>query len=102
MSTEWNVIVFDKPGSDRTKVRPQHLAAIPAAVNSGKVNFVGPLYHDIEKTKFAGSAYHMLADSKEEIIEFLKQDVFFSEGIWDMESVIANPLGVAYRKEKKL
>ena len=29
MSTEYNVIIYDFPNSDRSKVRPQHVADIP-------------------------------------------------------------------------
>ncbi|CUM63128.1 uncharacterized protein PRCAT00000695001 [Priceomyces carsonii] len=102
MSTEWEVIVFDKEGTDRSLVRPAHVAAIPEAVNKGIVNSAGAIYTDASKSKFAGSAFHIIADSKEEIIEFLKQDVYYKEGIWDINSVIAYPLGVAVRLPKKM
>lgn len=99
---EWNVIVFDKPGADRSQVRPQHVAAIPAAVNSGIVTSVGAIYQDVEKTKFAGSTFHMMAENKEEILEFLKKDVYNENGIWDLESVIAHPVGIACRLGKSM
>lgn len=99
---EWNVIVFDKPGADRTPVRPQHLADIPPTVESGVVTSVGAIYHDVEKTKFAGSTFHIMAASKEEILEFLKKDIFYKSGIWDLDSVIANPVGIVARKAKAL
>lgn len=99
---EWNVTVYDKPGADRTPVRAQHLAAIPATVNAGIVTSAGPIYHDVEKTKFAGSTFHLIANSKEEIIEFLKKDVYYKEGIWDIDSVVAHPMGVAVRKQKDM
>lgn len=99
---EWNVIVYDKPGTDRSQVRPQHVAAIPAAVNSGIVTSVGAIYQDVEKTKFAGSTFHLFAESKEEILEFLKKDVYYASGIWDLDSVIANPVGIACRLSKPM
>ncbi|CAK7901815.1 hypothetical protein CAAN1_11S04698 [[Candida] anglica] len=102
MSTEWNVIVYDKPGTDRTAVRPAHVAAIPAAVNSGVVKSVGAIYQDQSKTKFAGSAFHLMADSREDIIEFLKKDIYAKEGIWDLDSVVAHPIGVACRLGKAM
>lgn len=102
MAIEWNVIVYDKPGTDRTACRPQHVADIPQAVNKGIVTSVGAIYHDVEKTKFAGSAFHLIAESKEDIIEFLKQDVYYKNGIWDIDSVIAHPIGVACRLPKKM
>lgn len=102
MSTEWNVIVYDKPGADRSKHRPSHLAAIPETVTSGIVKSVGAIYHDVEKTKFAGSAYHLMADSREDIIEFLKKDIFAKEGIWDLDTVVAYPIGIACRVAKPM
>lgn len=100
--TEWNVIVYDKPGTDRTEVRPQHVAAIPASVNSGIVTSVGAIYKDVERTQFAGSTFHMMAESKDEIVEFLKKDVYYTAGIWDLDSVIANPVGIASRLGKTM
>lgn len=99
---EWNVIVFDKPGTDRTQVRPEHVKNIPASVNSGIVTSVGAIYKDINKTEFAGSTFHIMAESKEEIIEFLKGDVYNKAGIWDLLNVIANPVGIAARLSKKM
>ncbi|KAM9905909.1 hypothetical protein OXX79_001868 [Metschnikowia pulcherrima] len=99
---EWNVIVFDKPGTDRTSVRPQHVAAIPATVNEGIVTSVGAIYKDESKTQFAGSTFHMMAESKEEILEFLKKDIYFESGIWDIDSVIAHPVGIAARVGKAM
>lgn len=96
------MVVYDKPGADRTAVRPQHVAAIPETVNKGIVTSAGAIYHDVEKTKFAGSAFHLIAESKEEIIEFLKQDIYYKSGIWDIESVVAHPIGVAVRKQKDM
>ncbi|KAK6459095.1 uncharacterized protein RJT20DRAFT_4677 [Scheffersomyces xylosifermentans] len=101
MSIEYNVIVYDKPNVDRTKVRPAHVAAIASVVNSGIVKAAGAIYHDDAKTKFAGSAFHLVADSKEDVIEFLKRDIYYKEGIWDIENVIINPIGLAVRLPKK-
>lgn len=100
--SEWNVIVYDKPGTDRTEVRPKHVAAIPASVNAGIVTSVGAIYKDVERTQFAGSTFHMMAESKEEIIEFLKKDVYYAAGIWDLDTVIANPVGIASRIGKAM
>lgn len=99
---EWNVIVYDKPGADRSKVRPQHVAAIPATVNAGIVTSAGAIYADVEKTKFAGSTFHLMAESKEEILEFLKKDIYAQTGIWDLTSVVANPVGIAVRIAKDM
>ncbi|KAG7196221.1 uncharacterized protein KQ657_000234 [Scheffersomyces spartinae] len=97
---EWNVIIYDKPNTDRTGVRPQHMADIPSAVNSGIVKLAGAIYKDASKTQFAGSAFHLMAENESEIIEFLKKDIYYREGIWDIDNVIINPIGVAIRSTK--
>ncbi|EEQ39410.1 hypothetical protein EJF18_40334 [Clavispora lusitaniae] len=99
---EWNVIVYDKPGTDRSKVRPEHVAAIPATVNAGIVNSAGAIYKDVEKTQFAGSTFHLMAESREEVLEFLKKDIYYKSGIWDLDTVIANPVGIAVRLGKSM
>lgn len=101
MSTEYNVIIYDFPNSDRSKVRPQHVADIPANVPN-PIRSAGAIYQDEAKTKFAGSAFHLVANSKEEVIEFLKKDIYYREGIWDINSVVINPIGVAVRLPKKM
>ena len=101
MSTEYNVIIYDFPNSDRAKVRPQHVADIPANVPN-PIRSAGAIYQDEAKTKFAGSAFHLVANSKEEVIEFLKKDIYYREGIWDINSVVINPIGVAVRLPKKM
>ncbi|ABN64681.2 hypothetical protein PICST_42277 [Scheffersomyces stipitis CBS 6054] len=102
MSTEYNVVVFDKPNVDRLKVRSQHLAGIVSAVNSGVLTLGGAIYHDEAKTKFAGSTLQVAANSKQEVIDFLKTDVYYKEGIWDLDNAIIHPVGLAVRLPKKL
>lgn len=99
---EWNVIIYDKPNVDRTAVRPQHVADIPAAVNSGVVKAAGAIYKDAAKTQFAGSTFHLMAENEAEIIEFLKKDIYFRQGIWDIENVVMNPVGIAVRLPKSM
>lgn len=98
---EWNVIVYDKPNTDRSQFRPQHVADIPAAVDAGIVSSAGAIYKDVEKKQFAGSAFHLFAESREEILDFLKKDIYAREGIWDLDSVVANPVGIAVRLAKE-
>lgn len=102
MSIEWNVHIFDKPGVDRTPFRPQHLADIPGNVNAGVVVAAGPLYQDVEKTKFVGSGFILNASLKEEIKEFLSRDIFAKEGIWDMDLIVAYPTATGVRLAKDM
>jgi uncharacterized protein YciI len=102
MSIEYNVIVYDFPGTDRSKVRAQHLAGIAPTVNGGMVKSAGAIFQDDEKTKFAGSAFHLVANNRDEVMEFLKKDIYYKEGIWNLDNVVINPLGLAVRLPKKL
>ncbi|CCG20821.1 hypothetical protein CORT_0A04330 [Candida orthopsilosis Co 90-125] len=101
MSSEYLVTVYDFPNADRSKVRPQHVAAIPANVPN-PVRAAGAIYTDESKTKFAGSTFHLASNSRDEIIEFLKRDIYYKEGIWNLDSVQIYPLGIAVRLPKKL
>ncbi|KAK6202415.1 uncharacterized protein RJT21DRAFT_1813 [Scheffersomyces amazonensis] len=102
MSQEYTVIIYDKPGTDRTKVRPIHLQDLVGTVNAGVVIAGGALFTDETKTKFVGSTLQIAANSKEEVIEALKQDVYYREGIWDIDSALIYPSGMAVRLPKKL
>jgi len=101
MSSEYLVTIYDFPHTDRTKVRPQHVADIPANVPN-PVRAAGAIYTDESKTKFAGSTFHLASNSREEIIEFLKRDIYYKEGIWNIDSVQIYPLGIAVRLPKKM
>ncbi|KAI5951049.1 hypothetical protein KGF54_004123 [Candida jiufengensis] len=101
MSQEYLVTVFDKPNVDRSKVRPQHVKDIPANVPY-PIKSAGAIYTDELKTKFAGSSFHLVADSKDEIFDFLKKDIYAKEGIWDLENVQIFPIGIAVRLPKKM
>jgi len=103
---EWLAIVYDKPGTDRTELRPLHLKDIPPAVESGIVTNAGAIYHGLDfegkPSEFAGSAFNLVADTKEEALEFLKKDVYAKSGIWDVDNILIFPYGCAYRKGKDL
>ncbi|ODV95112.1 hypothetical protein PACTADRAFT_49863 [Pachysolen tannophilus NRRL Y-2460] len=102
---EWVVIVYDKPNTSRKGLREEHLAAIGPNVEKGIVKNVGAIYHDIptaDNRPFAGSSFNIEAESREEVIEFLKQDIFAKKGIWDIENALIYPYGCVYREAKKL
>ncbi|GMM58772.1 hypothetical protein DAKH74_053890 [Maudiozyma humilis] len=102
---EWCVVVYDKPGSDRSQFRPQHLAGIPPLVEQGKMVCAGAIYNEPttpggERT-FAGSHLQLVADTKEEALKIVHGDIFAKEGIWDLDNIIIYQFGCAVRKEKK-
>lgn len=102
---EWCVVVYDKPNADRSQFRPAHLAGIPPLVEQGKLVCAGAIFNEIPQEgkplNFAGSQLTIVADSKEEALEVVKNDVFAKEGVWDLENILIFPFGCAVRKEKK-
>ncbi|RLV96192.1 hypothetical protein JA1_000265 [Spathaspora sp. JA1] len=93
--------VFDFPNIDRTKVRPQHFVEVVPSVGN-PIKAAGAIYHDDARTQFAGSWFQLELESKEEVIEFLKKDIYCTEGIWDISTVAIYPIGVAVRLPKKM
>ncbi|KAH3672546.1 hypothetical protein OGATHE_002191 [Ogataea polymorpha] len=53
-------------------------------------------------TEFAGSSYNIVANSREEIIEFLKTDPYYKAGIWDVDNALIYPYGCAGRLAKDI
>ncbi|SCU93303.1 LAMI_0E13894g1_1 [Lachancea mirantina] len=100
---EWVAIVYDKKGSDRSQARPEHLAGIPPLVQAGKLVCAGAIYHDVidgKPANFAGSHLQIVADTKEEALEVVKNDIFAKTGIWDLENILIYPFGCATRAAK--
>ncbi|EMC97199.1 hypothetical protein BAUCODRAFT_32941 [Baudoinia panamericana UAMH 10762] len=80
----------------RMKVRPDHLSAIKSAVDTGFITFGGasldePLKEG-EGPKINGSAMLARADTKEQVLEKLKEDVYYKTGVWDWEKVSESTL----------
>lgn len=42
---------------------------------------------DPKNWAFCGSTLNVLADTREEVVELLKNDVYASSGVWDVEKV---------------
>lgn len=103
---EWIVIVYDVPNSRRAEFRPQHLANLPAVYAAGKVTSCGPTLAEspVEGSplKLNGSHFIWTADSKEEIIEELKKDIYYKEGVWDLDSATFIPVLSAFKHGKTL
>lgn len=72
-------------------------------MESGKLQMGGAVLTEVPKDdepsslQFAGSTIVTTASSKEEVVEFLKKDVYAQNGVWDVENVsetfsfLANP-----------
>lgn len=102
---EWCVIVYDKPGSDRSNFRAKHLAALPPLVEQGVLVCAGAIYNEPttpggDRT-FAGSHLQIAAETKQEALDVIYGDIFAKEGIWDLENIIIYQFGCANRKAKQ-
>ncbi|TKA48979.1 hypothetical protein B0A54_01055 [Friedmanniomyces endolithicus] len=92
---EWMVILPDRKDSlaARMKVRPDHLAALKPSVESGFFVFGGASLDEPVKEgegpKINGSVMVAVAESKEEVLDKLKADVYYTSGVWDVEKCIA-------------
>lgn len=71
------------------KVRPTHLANVLA---SDRLELAGGIASDFPPPvdgavpDFKGSAIIVKADSRDDAIAFLKQDVYVAEGVWDVDN----------------
>ncbi|AEO57079.1 hypothetical protein MYCTH_100127 [Thermothelomyces thermophilus ATCC 42464] len=96
---EWLVVVPDFPGAHekRIAVRPQHFANLGPVKESGVFQMGGAVLNEVPTSSdpkdfsFAGSTIVVLASSREEIKEILRQDVYAKEGVWDVENVSRFP-----------
>lgn len=94
------MIIYDKPINQRLKFRPTHFQAIPKLFENGTVTSAGPVFKDDERTQFAGSAFTIAAEKKSDIIDFLKQDVYAKEGVWDFDNIVIHPYTPVVRAQK--
>ncbi|TPX06907.1 uncharacterized protein E0L32_002403 [Thyridium curvatum] len=106
---EWLVVVPDVPGAlqKRLDVRPQHFAGITEHVKSGKIVMGGAILDDVPvddqptSLKFAGSTLQIVASSRDEVVEFIRGDVYAKSGVWDVEKAQIWPLKAAVRTPVK-
>ncbi|KAK3111902.1 hypothetical protein LTR53_012375 [Teratosphaeriaceae sp. CCFEE 6253] len=90
---EWMVVLKDKPDSlaARMKVRPAHLAALKPQVEAGFWVFGGASLDEPikegEGPQINGSVMIGVADSRDVVLERLKQDTYYTSGVWDVENI---------------
>ncbi|KAM7207601.1 hypothetical protein V8F20_002079 [Naviculisporaceae sp. PSN 640] len=102
---EWLVVIPDFPGvqEKRIAVRPLHFAGLKPMLQSGTFQMGGAILNEVPKDDqpssldFAGSTVIAVAESREEILEILKNDVYVKEGVWDLSKVQMWPLKCAFR-----
>ncbi|KAL0476032.1 hypothetical protein QR685DRAFT_514288 [Neurospora intermedia] len=102
---EWLVVVpdFEGVGEKRLEVRPDHFAGLGKNVDNGCFQMGGavlsepPTSDDPKTFKFAGSTIVLVAESREEVIKILKDDVYAQKGVWDVDNAQMWPFKCAFR-----
>ncbi|TQN73695.1 Aspercryptin biosynthesis cluster protein B [Colletotrichum shisoi] len=102
--SEWLVIIPDKPGSLATRFAVRSYGLSNLCVEPFRVSGVwkmgGPMLHELpaneepSSLKVIGSTIVCVAESKEEIMEMLKRDVYVDRGVWDLERVQMWPVSL--------
>ncbi|RDA82733.1 hypothetical protein CP532_2409, partial [Ophiocordyceps camponoti-leonardi (nom. inval.)] len=106
---EFLVIIPDKPGTQakRKQIRPTHLERIKPKIDAGIFKMGGslspspipahvfcallnsiPADDDPSSLDFAGSALVCRAQSEHHARSLLAEDIYSSEGVWDLEKVV--------------
>lgn len=52
-----------------------------------------PADDEVSSLKFAGSTIMVLAESRQAVIDLLKDDIYVESGVWDLEKVRTSPTG---------
>ena len=69
----------------------KHLEAIKTNVSSGAINMGGAMLEeepkDGEPLKVNGSAMLIAADTREEAMQIIENDIYYESGVWDPEKV---------------
>jgi len=100
---EWMVILPDHQGklSERLKVRSDHLKNIKPLVESGFWVMGGASLEEPVKEgegpKMNGSVMIALADTKDEVLEKIRKDVYYTSGVWDGSKIQIFPFKSAIR-----
>lgn len=81
MMQEYLVIVPDKANnSARAQIRDEHLKAIKPLVEKGVVTMGGATLG--EDGEMNGSALTIVADSRDDVMRILENDVYAKKGAW--------------------
>ncbi|KAG2420649.1 hypothetical protein HFD88_000262 [Aspergillus terreus] len=100
---EYLCILPDKPGAlqKRLEVRPQHLEGVKPLVENGSVVVGGAMFDEHpaagQTPSFKGSMLMVVAESKEEVMELIRKDIYSTSGVWDLENCQVIPFKSAVR-----
>lgn len=94
---EWLVVIFDHAAGQRLRFKTEHLATLRANINKGVVTSGGPLFEDAAQTKPFGSALTVKADSKAEVVDLLKSDIYAEKNVWNFDTLMVHPCAPRFR-----
>ncbi|KAH8893512.1 hypothetical protein GQ53DRAFT_745761 [Thozetella sp. PMI_491] len=102
---EFLVVIPDVPGmlEKRLEVRSKHFEGLTPNIESGTFKMGGAVLNSVPKDDeassldFAGSTLVLVAESKEEVLETLKKDIYAKSGVWDLEKAQIWPFKCAFR-----
>ncbi|PLB41782.1 YciI family protein [Aspergillus candidus] len=103
---EFLCILPDKPGALelRKQVRPTHFDGIKPLVESGRMVVGGAMLNshptDSQGPSFKGSMIIYTGESVEDVRKIIKDDVYATSGVWDLENVQIIPFVSAVRVAK--
>lgn len=100
---EWLCQVPDKSNAlqNRLAARPEHLKDLKPRIDSGVVVFGGATLSEQPAGEgtpaMNGSVLLIKADTKEEVLQILKNDPYTKNGAWDVENATITPFKSAVR-----
>ncbi|QIW97393.1 hypothetical protein AMS68_002911 [Peltaster fructicola] len=100
---EWLVILPDYSGAldKRMEIRPTHLANAKTSVAAGQLVMGGAILDEPvvegKPLNITGSAMMFCADTREEVLEQVKQDVYYKGDVWDKDKIL--PFKTAFRQQ---
>ncbi|KAL6838025.1 hypothetical protein V8C40DRAFT_231429 [Trichoderma camerunense] len=107
---EFVLIIPDKPGPEvrakRLEVRPQHFSDMTPTLKDGWLKMGGGILNEVPEDDndpntfdFAGSIMVLVAKSKEDAINKVKDDIYVRAGVWDLEKAQVYPYKNGFRFE---
>ncbi|GAA5979942.1 hypothetical protein JCM10908_001472 [Rhodotorula pacifica] len=98
-SEELNTYLASLPdfqeGSKRMSIRPKHLEHAAEGFKLGWIVQAGATFTDDTRTKMTGSWFLLREETLEKARERLAQDVYATDGAWDMSRATITPVAVA-------
>ncbi|KAG2419178.1 hypothetical protein HFD88_002285 [Aspergillus terreus] len=100
---EYLCIVPDKPGAlqKRLQLRSQHLEGVKPLVENSTIVVGGAMFDEHpaagQTPLFKGSSLIVVAESKEEVMELIRKDIYSTGGVWDLENCQVIPFQSAVR-----